>query len=215
MGSSDRDHEPPREIARSFCLLLVEAAGVGEDPAGSIGPPAPVVIPPGRSYLVMPADDPPRIASRPGPDDRRWCALEPIRREHAFQLLVAAAPGASFQVNGVPAPPLMVFEERDVITFDEGQVSFHLSTYVRPYIGPALAEHEGRSCSFCQTPLSTGRDVYVCPFCDAPAHLDTGEGREASPRLECAARMQSCSQCLNPVLTVEGLTYVPEEALGA
>ncbi len=29
------------------------------------------------------------------------------------------------------------------------------------------------------------------------------------------ARMQSCPHCLNPVLTREGLTYIPEEVLGA
>jgi len=215
MRTTSQDSAPSGEHARSFCLLP-DAGGAENDSASSPDWSESLVVPPGRSFFVRPADGPPRIVTCIDPGDHRWCALEPIQRERSFQLLIAAGPGASFQANGIQAPPLVLLEERDVVTFDEGRASFYLSIYVRPYVGPLQPEHESLNCSFCQTPLSTGHEVYVCPFCGAPAHsAPADDGCEASQRLECATHMQSCSQCLNPVHTAEGLTYVPEEVLSA
>ncbi len=206
---------PESEPRRSICLI--ETAAAVRNPTGAT-PAELLLVPETRSFLIVGNGACPRIVDSYEWDSEtgaRHYQIEPIRRGRSLHLLVCGS-GVDLEINGAPAPPLALVDERDVLTVDEGRVNLHVSTYVRPYAGPAPEDVVGLRCGFCQTPVGAGTRIYRCAFCDSVFHHDANDtdAPEGVPVLACAASMRTCPNCLNPVLSEPGLTSIPEEVAG-
>jgi hypothetical protein len=134
--------------------------------------------------------------------------FETIRHERRPYLAMLTPPGAGVRVNGVAAPCAAVLNVRDQVELD-GAFLLHVSQFTRPYHGPASAEHAGRDCPVCLTPVAAGSIIFICPNCQAAMHAQ-GEETPAADRLECHLSSSTCPSCCLPIVREEGFAYVPE-----
>ena len=194
---------------QSFCLIVDRIAGCQRE--SDREQPATLMVPPGLSYLVAPPDRVPQIrTAAPGSADHAFI-LNPLRLDRRHRLLLVSPAPEQVRLNAVPAPSVAVLQEKDQLLLHDGDVLLHVSRYVRPFLGPAAKPFLSQPCELCQIAAEPGTRIYVCPHCDAVLHHQTEQDADQETRLQCAAMTSTCPNCRNPIVTGEGLTYVPEE----
>lgn len=134
--------------------------------------------------------------------------LEPIDGEQQPLAAMLAREDENVRVNGLAAGPLHVLTIRDAVELAGGEYVLHLTLFQRPHSGQTLAEHVGRECPICLTPVTAEHWVLVCVHCQAVMHLGREEG--TSDQLECARTTNICPCCSQRLAREEGYVYVPE-----
>lgn len=194
----------PPEHGDEFRLLYVTAAGGRA-----------LSVPPGLSWLwfrrgaLRLARAAARSPVRGGPPAQRW-PLEPVGVCHQrFLLLANGDPSRGISVNGEPAPDLAVLGVSDEVRIPAARgVTFHVTIYRRPYVGPPPSALLGQPCPVCRSPLTRETRVYLCA-CGAGIHHED-ESVPADRRLDCFALARDCPVCARPLDATEGYVHVPE-----
>ena len=209
------------EIGQSFALIpdrLFDAGGsVESDLLNDV--PSHLLVPDGVSYIVT--HDGQVQLQADAPDDGSYFVIESIDadrnsiRGSSKQLLLVAPPhGDAPIVNASPTPRVVVLRERDQINLGDGRL-LHVSVFLRPYVGLATEKMLSRKteCCLCRKAFDDATRVYVCPLCQECAHMESPEHKSGEKPLACVTEAATCPSCSMPVITGEGLTYVPEEVL--
>lgn len=126
-------------------------------------------------------------------------ALEPACQKRLCFLVMRRVSALAVRVNGAPASRMTVLRAGDQL--DAGDASLLVSLWVRPYLGPALAEHAGLVCPVCLTSFPSGKPgaCYQCPWCMVLMHYH-GDEVAAEDRLECGKVSDCCPRCGAPVV---------------
>lgn len=103
-------------------------------------------------------------------------------------------------VNGAPALPLRVLQDRDEIQIDDQALCFSVDgpADVVPFPGPFSGASSVR-CGRCQGPMQTGEPAVQCPRCQAWCHQ--------APDLSCWSYGPQCPGCGRPTA---GAAWRPE-----
>ena len=124
--------------------------------------------------------------------------------------MTQAGDGPPMRVNGVLAGPVQLLRTADVIEFPHDGPVAHVTLFTRPYCGAARAEHVGRECPVCLTPIGPGVPVSVCAHCQSVMHEWDESASKPGESLECARMSPHCPVCSRPLVRKEGYVYVPE-----
>ena len=216
MSNHAQDLNTVHTASRRFCLIwsdtnapATHAPCTGGGPGHGRDLPHTLLVPAGVSHLVSESGTPPRIVAGPPGASSTAQMLEPIRQNRHDRLLLVSPVEDGLMLNAAPAPRVAVLEEGDQIALFDVAVLLHVSSWVRPYVGPPDRELVGAPCSFCQVPVEGCSRVYVCPYCHRPLHEETETDRPETDKLLCARSTSSCPNCQNPIVAAEGLSYVP------
>ncbi len=130
---------------------------------------------------------------------------------------------AVVRVNGAVIGPTRVLSVRDVVECDGDPLALHVSIHQTPYFGAPQADHVGRECGVCLTPIVAQPEraivtddadsipclITECIVCGLVFHerMQLGAGGDI---LECARSITACPSCSQPIIRKEGYVHVPE-----
>lgn len=118
--------------------------------------------------------------------------VEPVQRGTECLLLLLAAEGRPFRVNGELTTHCQCLRQGDVVELFGG-ATLHVTLHMSTTIGPAPTEYADRRCPTCRGVIGTSI-VYICPVCRVAIHCDDGPGE----RLNCLLGSE-CPACHSPV----------------
>lgn len=132
--------------------------------------------------------------------------IEPTFVDEQPELILISPPSKRARVNGQVAARFARARVRDVLQLDDN-LEFHVTTYNRPYVGPAPESCIGRECPICRVKFEPSSIVFVCPCGTALHHEDPQKKPDA---LQCAQPGAECPGGGHLQIMTEGYTYWPE-----
>ncbi len=155
------------------------------------------------------ASRPPLCLQTGEPLDKDFAfVLEPVLNKQPPFIVLVSPPACRPRINGQCVPPLATLLEKDQFQPDDEHI-LHVTLFHRPSAGKTPAEFLEQECPICRVPFAADTQVYVCPTCSTPMHLQ-GEETPETNRLECALMVSECPVCQTRIELAEGFTYEPE-----
>lgn len=145
-------------------------------------------------------------ATHAHPENSRELAFEPLTIDGRASLLMQCPQGLRVRVNGHPAGRLSVLSEGDQLQF--GDAVLHLVEFMEFWAGPPAADHIGRICGVCRTPVAKNSRVYI-HGCGEILHIED-ESTPVEQRLECALVADTCPSCQRKISMQTGYNELPE-----
>jgi len=190
--------------------LGAQAAACGPRRGGAPPPPPEwLSVDDGLSFLVVEPGRAPRLTGERPSGDPGAFVLELARDARGPSLLLVSPNGQAPLVNGRPAPPVALLDERDEVRFEDSDYALHVTTFAHASTGPVPEAFVGKTCLLCRSAFKPGQGAYLCYHCGLPLHLE-GEDVPEERRLLCASLSSACRRCARPVALREGYTYLPE-----
>ena len=167
-----------------------------------------IEIPNDINYLKAERGRRPRLVPRRDCDTDNCFALQPVWDSQPPRLLVLIPERRCAWVNGQPAPPVLLLNEKDEVSFDRnGEWICHLTLFNLSVIGSPDTDMVGKKCPVCRMEINRDTDIYVCFRCGQAIHCE--EEEQGAERFTCARLSTKCPICETPINLKSGYSYIP------